>query len=301
MSGELSLFKGNLPDYLKNRSLSATTRALMGNSQNKRISIRGGVFRMMVGGQETAKSEDRSMPVVIVSAAEHVSRQYYAGTYEEGNQAAPECWSNDGIRPNSDVKTPQHATCADCPKNIAGSGQGESRACRFQQRLAVVLASDMNGEVFQLTLPATSIFGKPENNKMPLQSYVKYLAAHGVNVEDVVTEMRFDIDSATPKLFFSPVRPLEEHEHNICSLKAQTPEAKAAITMTVAQTDGVQGKSKAALPKPTPKPAPKAEPKEEAEEEAEEAPPTKKAAKKQEEVKPTKSTADLLNEWDDDN
>jgi hypothetical protein len=128
---------------------------------------------------------------------------------------------------------------------------------------------------------------------MPLQAYVKYLAAHGVNVEDVVTEMRFDIDSATPKLFFSPVRPLEEHEHNICSLKAQTPEAKTAITMTVAQTDGVQGKAKAALPKPTPKV--------EAQDEEESAPPTKKPAKKQEEVKATKSASELLTEWDDDN
>ena len=65
MSGEMTLFKGNLPDYLKNRSLSATTRALMGTSQNKRISIRGGVFRMMVGGQETAKSDERTMHVEI--------------------------------------------------------------------------------------------------------------------------------------------------------------------------------------------------------------------------------------------
>ena len=94
-------------------------------------------------------------------------------------------------------------------------------------------------------------------------------------------------------MFFSPVRPLEEHEHNICSLKAQTPEAKAAITMTVTQTDGVQNKAKVALPKPTPKVE------EPAEEES--APPTKKSAKKQEEVKATKSASELLTEWDDDN
>ena len=103
MSGEMTLFKGNLPDYLKNRSLSATTRALMGTSQNKRISIRGGVFRMMVGGQETAKSDERSMQVVMVAAAEHVSRTYYAGQYEEGEQAPPACWSADGVRPDASI------------------------------------------------------------------------------------------------------------------------------------------------------------------------------------------------------
>jgi hypothetical protein len=65
MSGELSLFKGSLPEYLKNRSLSATTRALMGASQNKRISIKGGVFRMMVGGQETSCRCPGSKPYLL--------------------------------------------------------------------------------------------------------------------------------------------------------------------------------------------------------------------------------------------
>jgi hypothetical protein len=284
MSGEMTLFKGNLPEYLKNRSLSATTRALMGTSQNKRISIRGGVFRMMVGGQETAKSDERTMQVVIVAAAEHVSRTFYAGQYEEGEQTPPACWSADGVRPDASIKEPQSQTCANCSQNIAGSGQGDSRACRFSRRLAVVLSNDMNGDVFQLVLPSKSIFGKVENNKMPLEAYVKYLAAHGVNVEDVVTEMRFDTDSATPKLTFSPVRPLEEHEHNICSLKAQTQEAKNAITMTVAQNDGVVEKRLAA-PKPTAKTEEIAEP-------------TKRPTKKQEEA-PAKDAAALVDEWDD--
>jgi hypothetical protein len=297
MSGELSLFKGNMPDYLKNRGLSATTKALMGASQNKRISIRGGVFRMMVGGQETAKSDERSMKVVIVSAAENVSRTFYEGSYEEGTQVPPVCWSSDGVRPDSGVKEPQNTTCNGCPQNVLGSGTGGGRACRYSQRLAVVLAHDMNGDVFQLVLPATSIFGKVENGKMPLQAYVKYLAAHNVNVEDVVTEMRFDTDSATPKLTFSPVRPLEENEHNLCSLKAQTTEAKNAITMSVAQTDGV-GEKRVALPKPS---APKAEAKPAKQEVAEEEEkPVKRTAKKPEET-PAKSAADLVDEWDDDN
>jgi hypothetical protein len=295
MSGELSLFKGNMPDYLKNRGLSATTKALMGSSQSKRISIKGGVFRMMVGGQETAKSDERSMQVVFVSAAENVSRTFYEGTYEEGAQAAPVCWSSDGVRPDSGVKSPQNSTCTGCPQNVLGSGNGGGRACRYSQRLAAVLAHDMNGDVYQLVLPATSIFGKVENGKMPLQAYVKYLAAHGVNVEDVVTEMRFDTDSATPKLTFSPVRPLEENEHNLCSLKAQTTEAKNAITMSVAQTDGV-GEKRAALPKPSTPKAAKAEPV--AAEEVEEEKPTKRAAKKPEETV-AKDAAALVDEWDD--
>ena len=293
MSGELSLFKGSLPEYLKNRSLSATTRALMGASQNKRISIKGGVFRMMVGGQETAKSDERFLHVVVVAAAPAVSRTFYADKYVEGETLRPSCWSSDGVRPDSGVEKPQGSTCADCPQNIAGSGEKNSRACRYTQRLAVVLANDFNGDVFQLTLPATSIFGKPEGGKMPLQAYVRYLAAHGVNIEDVVTEVRFDTDAAVPTLTFSPVRPLEEHEHNLCSLKAQTTEAKGAITMTVAQTDGVVEKR---LSKPAIAAASAAKVEKAPAEAIEE--PTKRGTKKQEESA-GKSVEELVGEWDD--
>ena len=45
---ELALFKGGLPAYLKGMQ-DETTEALAGNSSGaKRISIEGGVFRMMV-------------------------------------------------------------------------------------------------------------------------------------------------------------------------------------------------------------------------------------------------------------
>jgi hypothetical protein len=265
----------------------------MGASQNKRISIKGGVFRMMVGGQETAKSDERFLHVVVVAAAPAVSRTFYAEKYVEGETLRPSCWSSDGVRPDSGVEKPQSSTCADCPQNIAGSGEKNSRACRYTQRLAVVLANDFNGDVFQLTLPATSIFGKPEGGKMPLQSYVRYLAAHGVNIEDVVTEVRFDTDAAVPTLTFSPVRPLEEHEHNLCSLKAQTTEAKGAITMTVAQTDGVVEKR---LSKPAIAAASAAKVEKAPAEAIEE--PTKRATKKQEESA-GKSVEELVGEWDD--
>jgi hypothetical protein len=66
---ELALFKGNLPSYLKTKELDATTKALMGGSQAKRVSIRGSVFRMIVGGQEIAKSDERSMQIVVAAAA----------------------------------------------------------------------------------------------------------------------------------------------------------------------------------------------------------------------------------------
>ena len=237
MSNEMSIFKNGaaVPAHYKNVELSETTKALMGSSDNRRISIKGGIFRMIVGSQEVAKNEDRAMNIIIVAAAPKTSRQYYAATYQEGVTTAPDCWSADGSVPSATCANKQSNSCATCPQNIAGSGQGNSRACRHLHRLAVVLENDaVNGDVYGLTLAATSLFGKGENGKMPLFQYAKLLGAHGMNITDVVTEMRFDTDSATPKLIFRAVRPLEIAELEAVKEHGQTLEAKEAITVSYA-------------------------------------------------------------------
>ena len=241
---EMTLFSkgGNtLPAHLKNLQLDAATKALMGGSGNgggKRISIRGNVFRMMVDGKEIAQNEDRAMNIIIAAANANVSRTFYAGTYQEGQAMAPTCWSNDGVTPDIKSEQPQASKCASCQQNIKGSGQGDSRACRFSQRLAVLLENDIRGDIYQLTLPAQSIFGAAENGKMPLQSYAKFLGSHGLPVTAVVTEMRFDTASATPRLTFKAVRPLNEEELAMTQDKGQSTEAKLAIAATAAQMDG---------------------------------------------------------------
>jgi hypothetical protein len=248
---ELTLFSkgGNtLPAHLRNLELDETTKALMGGNggAGKRISIRGGVFRMIVDGKEVAQNEDRSMNIVIVASNANVSRSFYAGDYEEGKNIAPDCWSNDGISPDVKVDEPQASKCASCPQNIAGSAkQGGGRACRFSQRVAVMLENDLKGDVYQLTLPAQSIFGNVENGKMPMQAYAKFLGSHGLPVTAVVTEMRFDTSSATPKLTFKAVRPLEADELAQCQEMGRSPDAKAAISQTPAALDGAKPKAKA--------------------------------------------------------
>jgi hypothetical protein len=291
---ELALFKDNLPSYLRTMQMDSTTKSLMGGSQAKRISIRGSVFRMIVGGQEIAKSDDRFMQVVIAAAAPSHSRTFYAGVYEEGEKVLPTCFSNDGVKPDAESEKPQAKTCASCPQNIAGSGQGTSRACRFSHRLAVVLANDIEGDVYQLVIPATSLFGKPEGGKLPLEAYTRYLAGHGVPITAVVTEMRFDTDSATPKLFFKAVRPLEESEWLIVQEKGQTQEARNAIAFTPGKTDGATA---GVIPKEKPKASPAP-----VEEEEEEAPVAVKAPIKRakpEAPKP-KTADDVMSRWDDE-
>ena len=231
---DLTLFNpAKLPAYLKGIAMDETTRNLMGGGDSvSRISIRGGVFRKIVNGEEVMQNDDRAMNVVIVKSASNVHRTFYAGTYKEGENAAPDCWSSNNETPDAIVRNPQSPKCATCSQNIKGSGQGDSRACRFTRRLAVVLDNDISGDVLQLALPAQSIFGKGEKGKLPLEAYVKFLAGHNLPVTAVVTEMRFDTNSATPKLTFKPVRPLEQDEYTAVTERADTTEALAAITMS---------------------------------------------------------------------
>jgi len=308
-STEVGFLGSKVPAYIKNLELDATTKALVGTGGNsRRISIEGGVFRMIVNGEEMAVSEERNMNIVVVAAAPSINRQYYEGTYVKGKAIPPTCWSVDGKTPSKESEKPQHATCDTCPQNIAGSGQGESRACRFQQRLAVVLEGEIDGPVYQLALPATSLFGKGEanNTKLPLQAYARYLAQNGTPITAVVTEMKFDTNAATPKLTFKAVRHLSEEEYGTVQGQGASPDAVQAITLNVFKQDQ-KGKVKEQVaeeaPAPTAKkPFGKATAKaaapvvEEAEEETPPAVAPKKAAPV---VTGKRPVADVLAEWDD--
>ena len=293
MSKELTTFNpAKLPAFAKSVELSDLAKSLAGGGGNnfgKRISVKGGVFRLLAGSEEVASIDDRHLDVVIVQAAPKISRTFYAGSYEEGASKAPDCWSADGEKPDASAKDPQSSNCASCPQNAKGSGQGDSRACRFSQRLAVVLANDVSGDIMQLTLSATSIFGKEEGDKRPLQAYARFLAAQSISPETVVTRLRFDTKAAVPKLFFQPMRWLSEEEYETVKEKSESTEAKQAVTMTVSQSAGTK-KASPAL----------AAPKEEAESFDE---PEKRKVTPKPSVVPKKKTGDLasvVDEWDAD-
>tara|TARA_R110002153_G_scaffold157635_1_gene309675 strand:- start:1094 stop:1513 length:420 start_codon:yes stop_codon:yes gene_type:complete len=99
----------------------------------------------------------------------------------------------------------------DCTQNIKGSGSGYSRACRFVQRVAVVLDGEFD-TVYQLQLPATAIFGKGKNNNKPLQEYAKFLSGRGTKTSSVVTTVYPDNSYVYPRLCFKPLRSLVPSE-----------------------------------------------------------------------------------------
>ena len=110
MSNVTLFSSANVPAFARNNELSDTAKALTGGGvglSTKRISIKGGVFRLVAGGKEIASIEDRHLDVIIVKAAPKVSRIYYAGAYDADKITGPDCWSNDGEKPDASIKEPQ--------------------------------------------------------------------------------------------------------------------------------------------------------------------------------------------------
>jgi len=153
--------------------------------------------------------------------------------------------------------------------------------------------------VYQLTLPSTSVFGDADGKKMPLQAYGRHLKAYNTPAISIVTEMRFDIASATPKLVFSPVRALDEGELKVAVELQNHPDTIKAITMNVSQMDGVipapapKAIEAAPAPKAEPKAAPKAEPVEDVPE------PIKVTKKSAPAAEPKSEFSDIVGDWDD--
>jgi len=317
-----------VPAFARKAEMSDIAKALAGGAASgKRVSIKGGVFRLISDGKEIAAVDERFLDVVIVKAAPKVARVFYAAKYDkDATASAPDCQSNDGDTPDSKSKNKQSDTCASCPQNVAGSGTGNTRACRYQQRLAVVLANNIEGDVMQLSLPATSIFGKDEGDNRPLQAYARWLVAQGVDPSTVVTRMKFDTASESPKLFFKAMRWLTDDEFAEATKQGDTAEAKKAITMDSTGMD--MGKPADALKGAAPKARPMGEMMDEDEEaaiaaerakitkakaKAKGAPPPEQEAEDDEEpvvkkaaaAKPTavpgkKALADVVADWDDE-
>ena len=310
---QMTLFANgaSVPAYLREAEDDVTDLLAGKGGQYKRISIKGGVWRMIVNGKEVTKNEDRAMSFIVVATAANNSRTFYDKAFVDGEALRPTCSSVDGTVPDKDVQKAQAASCAACPQNIAGSGANGSRACRYSRRLAVILENDMRTEadVYQLVVPAQSLFGTGDNGKLPLIPYAQYLKANNVRITGVVTEARFDTNSPTPKLTFRAVRPLEEDEYYFAKEKGKTTEALNAINYDPASMD--LGSKPTAPAKEEPKqvasrPAFSSKPKEEvdivqfvAEEEAAVSKePVKRESKKAVEAVPVELES-LLQEWED--
>ena len=265
MSTDIDVFGSTAVATASKRDDGFTANITGSSVTAKRISIRGSKFRLMVNGKEIEKSNQDALDVVIVNASPHVHRMYFSKAYSPGEKMPPpSCWSSDSQAPDPSVPEAQATSCLACPQNIKGSGPSGTKACRFSRRIAVVRADDMNGDVYQMTLPAQSIFGNGTKDRKPLHEYTDYVRANGQNLMSVVSRVSFDEDSSSTKIGFKPIRILNDEEYAICSAKSTSEEAKRAITLSVnvnkdEDGDEFEQKKQQPIARPADPPAPKLE------------------------------------------
>ena len=204
----------------------------MSDTAFNNITLGDGHFKRAIDGEQVGITAD-PLNVVIVNAAK-LARTYYEAEYDPTNPSAPTCWSSDTVVPSPDVPLEQRQAhrCMSCEQNIKGSSKGGGRACRYSQRLAIVLEEQMD-TIYQLRIPATSIFGKARDGNMPMQAYAKYLHGHKTSSISVVTQVSFDANSDIPKLFFKALRPLNDKEQQTALKQKSSPAASMAALQTV--------------------------------------------------------------------
>lgn len=284
----VATFKDNLPVHLQNVKLDDFTKAFSASGGSvKRITMRGRVFRLIDGGKEIAKNTDPSMDVIVVNGSRTVQKSYYADEYNPDETSVPNCWSSDGERPDADVADPQHSRCKDCPQSIKGSGGAGRASCRYSMRLAVVLANNPSGDIYQLILPQKSLFGQGDLEHMPFLQYAKYVAGSGYNLNMLVTRLTFDTDSDFPKLFFSKSEFLDKETYDTCVAQGES-----QIAINAGKLNFSPKKDAPVLPKLVAPPNSAAA--------ALEAP-TKRAEKPKEAApKPKAGLAAMVDDWGDD-
>ena len=191
------------------------------------ISIKGGKWRYSIDGQVktvtlTVDGEEMSAPSVKAIILSEIPTRSYAmfeGSYEDGANVAPTCYSLEGKHPDIDQgATPPEGvkTCAGCPKRIVGSAfiNGDetkpTRACKESKRIAVVLAQEPSHTPLKLQLPVTSLWedkstsaAKESSGWFAHDAYIKHLAAKGIaHTAMVETTLKFDDTVSSPKVLF---------------------------------------------------------------------------------------------------
>lgn len=273
----ITVIDQNLPDFLQTAGVSELTKQLAGNSGVKRIVPKNGIFRKVVGKEEMGKIKG-SLNAIVVSASPKVGRIFYAKTWSpDAEPTAPDCFSNDGQTPDAGSQNAQSDRCDTCQQNVKGSGMGNSKACRYSRRLALVLEEDfgtaLEGEVYQMNLASKSLFGEGNgDNAHTFENYSKYLANNGKSLDYVVTQISFNEDNDNQSVLFTPARFIVKNEYEVTSKVAQKPEVQKMVVMTPYQADASGRQQKLEAPKAA-APAPKVEVIEEPE-------PTVRASKK---------------------
>lgn len=110
----------------------------------------------------------------------HPAYAYYTEKYAGGSNP-PDCGSFDGVTGHGNPG----GSCASCPNNVFGSGEGQSKACKNRRMIYIL----MEGELFPMVLSL------PTGSLKEFTKYLKRQLSKGRKLNQVVT--RISLKKAT--------------------------------------------------------------------------------------------------------
>lgn len=258
MSNDLSIFdRSAAPDYLAKYIKQAEQVAAMatGFASVPSISIKGKQFRYTTPeGKEVVVDLGVSLECIILAfdPLKGTAKTFYGSGYTSESTDAPDCFSVDGIRPSNFVTTPYAKSCDLCPNNQWGSAKDaagaptKGRACADVKNLYVVPGDNVEGPVYVLRVPPTSLKG--------LSTYARLLSSKHTPHQVVVTKVGFE-DSEHPQLTFDALKFLGAAEADAAVTRAESAEVRAILPSNSDVAPATED-APAALPAPVPAPVP---------------------------------------------
>lgn len=126
--------------------------------------------------------EDTTMvkEIIGVILLHHPAYAYYTEKYAGGSNP-PDCGSFDGVTGHGNPG----GSCASCPYNVFGSGEGQSKACKNRRMIYIL----MEGELFPMVLSL------PTGSLKEFTKYLKRQLSKGRRLNQIVT--RISLKKAT--------------------------------------------------------------------------------------------------------
>ena len=164
------------------------------------ISIKNSRFHIKREGEKTLITRPKTNPTDPDEPASYIdmlvlnlqkAKSFYLEGYVEGSEDKPDCFSNDGITPDTSIAEPQCSTCQLCPNNVWGTGRNEKgeatkgKACSDVLRLAVVSPANLD-DPYLLRVPPASLKYFAEVSK--------FLSQRNIPINRAIIRIGFDVD-----------------------------------------------------------------------------------------------------------
>lgn len=227
MSKEIAVPE-HLKKYLSNTQTSGDADAMAAASISiPRISLRGRKFRIIEGGEEIKKPADDLLCVILAvePGTGLMAKTFYKDAYQSGDSKPPDCSSANGVTPDAWIGTPQSEKCQNCPQNVFGSAKsrsgGKAKACKDSKRIWLGLPDALEGTVYNMGVPVTSLKAMSEYGAM--------LKSNGVPPAAVMTRLTMK-DTEFPELIFEFVGVLEEQAMEVAMLRNEKKDWNTTFT-----------------------------------------------------------------------